>query len=157
MEEDTPESMVLSTALTNMRVDARKPEFLGNAYQELAKHHISIERITVGPSNWPRKLYVKLQNKGDATKLMQEGIDMFGVHVEWKEDSSIFTRVTVKDAPLEWEADYIENIMKGYGIVARVEMEKLVLNGKKIDVGTGNWLVYMSKIEQKIPARIEHY
>ena len=86
---------------------------------------------------------------------MIEGLDLFGVHVDFSDDNSLLTKIVLKDAPMDWSNDYVLEFMSDFGDVVRVEKEMLYVDGRKTNCTTGTRYVYISKLQRGIPNKLE--
>ena len=126
-------------------------------YKELTKtvDEQLILGIQLYPSGWPRKLQVAVGNIDIKNKIIIEGLDLFGIHVEFGDDNSVLTKVVMRDAPMDWSNNYIMDNMSRFGDVVRVEKEMLYIDGRKTNCTTGTRFIYMSKIIEAIPGKLE--
>lgn len=99
-----------------------KKEVYETIYKEITKHleENEIVGVQLYPSGWPRKLQITVNEKELKERLIIQGLDMFGKHVEFRDENSIL-KITVKDAPVEWTDGTLISIMEKYGEVVRVD------------------------------------
>ena len=110
--------------------------------------------VQLYPAGWPRKLQITLNNEGVKEKLIIEGLDIFGHHVEFRDENSTILKVILKDAPVEFNEETIIEIMEAYGDVVRVEKEMIYVDGRKTSWTTGTRFVFFSKLTTQIPPKI---
>ncbi len=146
----------VSFPLATLGAKVGKEELYKVLYQELTKSmkEEDVAGIQIYPSDWPRKVQITLRDKGMKEKLAIEGIDIFGMHVELKDESSVLQKVIVRDAPIEWDDNLICDILCGYGKIVRIQREMIYYEGQKTSWTTGTRYVYMCPIEIPIPTRL---
>ena len=131
-----------------------------NTYEDIFKELIkSVEEdmimgIQLYPSGWPRKLQISVADIDTKNRIIIEGLDLFGLHVEFRDDDSVLTKVVVKDAPLDWNNDFITDFMSKYGEIVRVEKEMLYINGRKTNCTTGTRYIFISRLIDVIPTKL---
>lgn len=126
-------------------------------YKELMKvvEEDLIKGIQLYPSGWPRKLQISVADIELKNKIIVEGLDLFGVHVDFSDEDSVVTKVVLKDAPMEWENALIADNMSRYGEVIRVEKEMLKVDGRITNCTTGDRHIFMSTLNVVIPNKLE--
>ena len=129
----------------------------GNIYKELVKvvKEDEIVGIQLYPAGWPRKLQITVANKDLKNTLLVEGLDIFGLHVDFRDEDNIVTKVIIKDAPMEWSKEFMIEIMGKYGEIVRVEREMVYVEGRRTSWTTGTWYTYVSKVYNSIPNKLE--
>ena len=76
-----------------------------------------------------------------------EGIDLFGRHIEVRDEDNTIVRLTVQDAPIEWSDDVLVEIFSEYGSVVRMDKEYIYYEGRRTAWTTGTRFIYMTDIE----------
>ena len=96
-----------------------------NIFKELVKSldEDMIMGIQLYPAGWPRKLQISVADIDTKNRIIIEGLDLFGLHVDFRDDDSVLTKVVVKDAPMDWNNNFIMDLMSKYGEIVRVEKE----------------------------------
>lgn len=110
--------------------------------------------IQLYPAGWPRKLQITVDKIEVKEKLVIEGIDIFGKHVEMRDEDNSLLKVVLKDAPLEWSNDIISDLFVEYGEVIRTEYEYIYVDGVKTTCSTGNRFLYLSNVKSHIPTSL---
>ena len=130
---------------------------LENIYKELAKcmEEANIAGLQLYPAGWPRKLQISVRSKDLKNRIIIEGLDLFGSHIDFRDDDSVITKVVVKDAPMDWDDDFMIELMSQYGDVIRAEKEMLYVEGKRTDCTTGTRFIFISKLSIVIPSKID--
>ena len=114
-----------------------------------------IDDIQLYPSRWPRAVHLSLNNEDAKNKLLIEGIDIQGKHIEVHDEyGSPIIRVTIQDAPFTVENEELKHIFSDFGDILRIEYEMLSVNGKTTGCKTGNRIVTYASIFQEIPSSV---
>ncbi len=152
-------AMTVSFPLAVLESKICKEEQHKALYKELTKSmkEEDVAGIQMYPSDWPRKVQITLRDRDMKKKLVIEGIDIFGMHIELKDESSVLQKVIVRDAPIEWNDKQICDILSGYGQIVRIEKEMIHHEGKKTSWTTGTRYVYMGPVETPIPTHLSVY
>ena len=126
-------------------------------YKELAAHmdEDDIVGIQLYPAGWPRKLQLSVGNIDLKNRIIVEGMELFGSHVEFSDDDSVVTKIVIKDAPMDWNEDIMMDTMSKYGDIVRTEKEMLYIEGRKTNCTTGTRYIFMSKLTTAIPSKLE--
>lgn len=134
-----------------------KQEIYEVIYKELIKEveEEEVVGIQLYPAGWPRKLQITVTNNDLKNKLLVEGLDIFGKHIDFKDENSTVLKVVLKDAPVEWSDQTIEGFMEEYGEIVRIEREMVIVDGRKTNWTTGTRFVYMSSLTTPIPTKLE--
>ena len=72
-------------------------------YETITQEYIedAIEGVQVYPANWPRRVRLMVKDASVKTKLLTDGIDVFGQHVDLEDDAlGPSLRITVINAPI---------------------------------------------------------
>ena len=110
--------------------------------------------VQVYPSQWPRKVLISLKDLKSKQALLLSGINIRGQNIELKDESLETTKITLRDALIEWNEDKIREILSPYGEIHKVDNEHIYIDGKKTGWLTGTRFIYMSNIHQVIPNRL---
>ena len=113
-----------------------------------------IEGVQIYPASWPRKVLITVKEKDLKERLLIEGMSIFGSHVELRDENSTVVRVTVQDAPIEWEDSVIVGTLAEYGTVVRVEKEHIYHENRRTSWTTGTRYVYFSPLMKHIPQTV---
>ena len=68
--------------------------------------------IQLYPSGWPRKIQITVKSNEMKENLIIKGIDIFGKHIEMRDESNFMIKVVVKDAPLDWSNDTLTELFE---------------------------------------------
>ena len=133
-----------------------KRELYGKLYAEITAtlEEADIEGVQLYPANWPRKVQITVSTKEIKERLIIEGLDICGKHIELRDEDDTITRVTLQDAPIEWSDEDVMRIMSQYGDVVRLEKEYIYHDGKRTTWTTGTRFAFFSIIHSTIPTRI---
>ena len=90
-----------------------------------------IEGIQVYPAKWPCKVQITLTNKELKQRLLIQGLDILGKHIELKDEDSTIVCLTIQDALIEWTDDLLFDIFSDYGTVLHVDKEYIYHDGRR--------------------------
>ena len=107
-------------------------------------------------TQWPQKFVIKLATEDLKSKVLVQGLSMFGVTVFFQDDNSLFTKVFVRDVLLDWDENMIKEMLQPYGDFIRAEPLKHIIDGKVTTWDSGDWLAFMSKVHTILPSVIEY-
>ena len=114
-----------------------------------------VHGLQLYPQKWLKSVHLSLKNESSKSKVLVEGLSVFGKHVELQDDSeSAIIKVTVYDAPMGMTNEKLKDIFSKYGDVIKVEDEMHVFNGRVTSWSTGNRIVSMTVIRQAIPTHM---
>ena len=74
-------------------------------YKELVIKVLKEEEVSgiqLYPAGWPRKLQLTVKDEGLKEKILMEGLDIFGKHIEWQDENNVLTKVILWDSPVEF-------------------------------------------------------
>ena len=149
--------LTVSCPVTAIGSLVNKKDAYSNIYKELTKvlKEDDILGIQLYPAGWPRKLQMTLVNNDIKNRILVKGLDILGLHVEFRDEDNIVTKIVIKDAPMEWSDEFIIETMESYGEVVRTEKEMVYVDGRRTSWTTGTRFVYLSKIYDDIPSKLE--
>ena len=133
---------------------------VGELYKELYASITSIvkEEEVVGiqlyPAQWPRKVLISVHDEAVKEALLITGIDVRGFHVDLRDESEQFTKITIKDAMMSWPDQRLIDLLSPYGKVVKIEKEMVYINGRETKWTTGTRFAYLCPLETVIPPRL---
>ena len=113
-----------------------------------------VQGVQIYPAQWPRKVLITVNNVDVKEALLVSGLNIYGQHIELRDEDEQFTRVTVKDLSIDFPDKKLEDLMNEYGKVVRVEKEMIYVNGKKTSWTTGTRFVSLCPLYYTIPQRL---
>ena len=131
-------------------------EFYNRIHQGLTEivDEKDVRGVQVYPAQWPRKVLITLNERQAKEALLIAGINVFGQHIELKDENEEFTRVTVKDLMVGFPDQTLADALSNYGTVVKIENEMIHVNGKKTSWTTGTRYVSMCPLIETIPQRL---
>ena len=141
--------------VANIRTNIHQRGIYAKIYEQIIETYNGddIFGIQLIPDGWPKVLRINLRNEDIRDTMLVQGIVMFGTTVTFKNDDSLFTKVTVKDGEMEWNEEKMKELFIEYGEIARVEREYIYFKGERTDITTGTWYIYFQKLTAPIPRR----
>ena len=130
---------------------------LQNVYFALSQvlQESDFDGIQLYPSKWPRLIRLSMTNEDAKNKLMIQGLDIYGKHIEIEDQyDGPLVRVIVSDAPFAMSNTDIKTVMTQYGDVLQVEHEFLNIAGRQTACKTGNRIALFTVIRSEIPSMI---
>ena len=134
-----------------------KEEWMKEVYETITQEYIedAIEGVQVYPANWPRRVRLMVKDASVKTKLLTDGIDVFGQHVDLEDDAlGPSLRITVIDAPIEMPFEKIVSALQSFGKVVDVQDQYLNIQGRQTGWRTGIKVVTMNSIHKRIPDKL---
>ena len=111
--------------------------------------------IQLVPEGWPVKCKVTVRDESIKEKIVREGLDLFGKHVDFEDDNDLLIKIIVKDGHPEWPDDVFAANLCDYAKTVFTEKEMLYLDGRKTQISTGTRYVYATEITKHIPPKID--
>ncbi len=149
--------LTVSFPITELGFLAERKELYSVLFHELMKNNINEEEITgvqIFPAKWPRKIHIALRDEGVKDRLLIQGLEIQGRHIELRDENTTIIKVVVKDAPLEWGDEKLASVFEEYGEILRVEKEMIYVEGKRTTWTTGTRYIFFSALNVVIPHRI---
>ena len=70
-----------------------------------------VHGLQLYPQKWPKSVHLSFKNESSKSKVLVEGLSVFGKHVELQDDSeSAIIKVTVHDAPMGMTNEKLKDI-----------------------------------------------
>ena len=115
----------------------------------------NISALQLVPEGWPVKCKVTVTDESMKEKIVREGLDLFGKHVDFEDDNDLLIKIIVKDGHPEWPDDVFAANLCDYAKTVFTEKEMLYLDGRKTQITTGTRYVYATEIVKHIPPKID--
>ena len=139
-----------------MGLGLKGKQLYSKLYEEITEviREEDIEGVQIYPAAWPRKVMITVREKELKERLLIEGMALFGAHIDLRDENSTITRVTVQDAPVEWDDSVIGHKLADFGTVVRVEREHIYHENRRTPWTTGTRYVYFSPLMDHIPQKV---
>ena len=150
-------SFKLAQLSLNVQRYEEKTRFLQEIYTSVSKSasEDDINGIQLYPSKWPRTVFISVKSENAKNKLLVEGLDFDGKHIELQDEhGGPVLKVTILDAPFEMDNEQIQELLKCFGDIIKIEDEYLSFDGRVTSCKTGNRVVHFSAITSEIPVQI---
>ena len=143
--------------VASIRTNIHQRGIYSKLYEQIIENYNGddIFGIQLIPDGWPKVLRINLRNEEIRDTILVQGIVLFGTTVNFKNDDSLFTKVTVKDGEMEWDEEKMKELFQEYGEIARVEREYIYFKGERTEITTGTWYIFFQKFTAPIPRRRE--
>ncbi len=156
MAGTVPGELTVSFRISDIGAISDRKEIYAELYKGLTENisEDDVAGIQIYPARWPRKVQIVLKNQAVKDRLLVEGIDLNGRHVDVKDENTAIVKVIVNDAPIEWPNSKIAWAFERFGDIARIENEMIYVDGRMTSWTTGTRHVFFSKLQAEIPHRV---
>lgn len=148
--------LTVSFPLAALNATLERKEIYQVLHKEISENvdDDQIAGIQLFPSGWPRKVLLTVTDKDVKEDIVIKGLNLFGNHIDVRDEGNVLMKVIVRDAPLELNDEVIEAALRDYGDVIRIEKEMIYVDGNRTNCSTGTRFVFMSQINVKIPPKL---
>jgi ribA/ribD-fused uncharacterized protein len=113
-----------------------------------------VSGVQIYPAQWPRKVLITVKDQTVKESLLISGLNLRGQHIDLKDEGLDILRITMKDAMIDWEDEKIEEIMRPYGNILKIENEYVHIDNKVTRWKSGTRVIYMTNVDSVIPNRL---